>query len=962
MEEERYPTSRGNPRSSSNFLSRDRPRQPAPAESEAPPARPSLPIVDRFRAMLREREEELRETGEEYPPPPTVGEIVRLYKEVLAELTFNSKPVITELTVIAGQHIQFAEGIADAICSRILEVPVDQKLPSLYLLDSIVKNIGREYVRCFAVRIPKVFCEVHRQVHPSQHPAMRHLFGTWSQVFPSSVLCKIQDELHFSPAEKQRPMGNTNPRSSESLSPHPSHGIHVNPKYLEAQRQLGDSTVDVNHCRGVSPSIQAYGQKSAMQQGEFDFDDTELLPPCIGMAKANSLQPHLKAKVPIPLSPPSIGLRRSRSPTGEGLPKGVSRRAMERPSPSHPGFGYEPAGLTSQNDWFERSWTSDDGGQLSDSSRAFNLNNGYSKQYSRELIDTYGNHRGKDTFLENRSKVQRLETDGIASGTTRKWENSEEEDYDWEAMSPTLADRSRRNSMPAFGLSAGPFSSRAGLTTPHARFDSDFGRRSWPCQGQLPDIADSFFTSEQRMSAIGFGSGSLKRNYPEHTGTQNEVFPYYHSSLDAQESGRLCYMLPLPEPLQQNLSPQSRGQASQMPFTVNRIMPSTERASSPTPAPVERTSFPEIRAQQFPPIPPSSRQFRSRVDLIEANKPLVNQGLHQSLFLHQQQYDSVDRTTSDISNLVGLPYRQAGLAHLNQKNQEQTEAHRIITATAQIASHLVPQSVNHLQAIGHSVGMTSGLPSSFVPLQSIPNNLLHLHDGVLPPLPLGSPPASSQIGSTSQYAVSVASSSTSGVFSGLLGTLMAQGLISLAPADQSQDSVRVEFNVELIKVRHEHAINALYIDLPRQCTSCGLRFKCQEDHSRHMDWHVTKNRISKNCKQKPSRKWFVSAKEWFSGAETLGNDVPGFLLTETVTEKKEDKDLAVPADENQNVCALCGESFEDFYSDETEEWMYKGAVYINAPDGNFEDLDRSRLGPIVHAKCRSESTQAPAQA
>ncbi|XP_073009228.1 polyadenylation and cleavage factor homolog 4-like isoform X3 [Typha latifolia] len=938
MEEERYPTSRGNPRSSSNFPPRDRPRQPAPApaESEAPPARPSLPIVDRFRAMLREREEELRETGEEYPPPPTVGEIVRLYKEVLAELTFNSKPVITELTVIAGQHIQFAEGIADAICSRILEVPVDQKLPSLYLLDSIVKNIGREYVRCFAVRIPKVFCEVHSQVHPSQYPAMRHLFGTWSQVFPSSVLCKIQDELHFSPDEKQRPMGNANPRSSESLSPHPSHSIHVNPKYLEARRQLGDSTV--NFCRMLNIAEEFLLAYKHMGRNL----------PC--------------NKVPRPLSPPSIGLRRSRSPTGEGLPKGVSRRVMERPSPSHPGFGYEPAGLTSQNDWFERSWTSDDGGQLSDSSRAFNLNNGYSKQYSRELIDTYGNHRGKDTFLENRSKVQRLETDGIASGKTRKWENSEEEDYDWEAMSPTLDDRSRRNSMPAFGLSAGPFSSRAGLTTPHARFDSDFGRRSWPWQGQLPDIADSFFTSEQRMSAIGFGSGSLKRNYPERTGTQNEVFPYYHSSPDAQEAGRMRYMLPLPEPLQQNLSPQSQGQASQMPFTVNRITPSTERASSPTPAPVERTSFPEIRAQQFPPIPPSSRQFRSRVDLIEANKPLVNQGPHQSLFLHQQQYDSVDRTTSDTSNLVGLPYQQAGLAHLNQQNQEQTEAHRIITATAQLASHLVPQSVNHLQAIGHSVGMTSGLPSSFVPLQSMPSNLLHLHDGVLPPLPLGPPPSSSQIGSTSQYAVSVASSSTSGVFAGLLGTLMAQGLISLAPADQSQDSVGVEFNVELLKVRHEHAINALYIDLPRQCTSCGLRFKCQEDHSRHMDWHVTKNRISKNCKQKPSRKWFVSAKEWFSGAETLGNDVPGFLLTETVTEKKEDKDLAVPADENQNVCALCGESFEDFYSDETEEWMYNGAVYINAPDGNFEDLDRSRLGPIVHAKCRSESTQAPAQA
>ncbi|KAL1489883.1 hypothetical protein ABEB36_013810 [Hypothenemus hampei] len=149
----------------------------------------------------------------------TPEEIKAEYTSSLADLTFNSKPLINVLTILAEENVPNAKIIVEAIEEHLAKVPVEVKLPILYLIDCIVKNVGQTYTTLFSHNIVSTFCNVFKMVDEKTRLEMFKLRQTWNDVFPQMKLYAVDVQIRqIDPAWP--------------VTAQPTNSIHFNPRFL----------------------------------------------------------------------------------------------------------------------------------------------------------------------------------------------------------------------------------------------------------------------------------------------------------------------------------------------------------------------------------------------------------------------------------------------------------------------------------------------------------------------------------------------------------------------------------------------------------------------------------------------------------------------------------------------------------------------------------------------------------
>ncbi|XP_031629967.1 uncharacterized protein LOC116345060 [Contarinia nasturtii] len=123
-------------------------------------------------------------------------EVEESYLSSLVDLRDTNKPMITMLSLLAEENIQHGQTIVDVIKQQISQVEPQFKLPILYLIDSIVKNVRGIYIDLFDQCIFGIFVDVFKKVNEDVRKKMHFQRKTWDAVFSAEILYALDVEVN----------------------------------------------------------------------------------------------------------------------------------------------------------------------------------------------------------------------------------------------------------------------------------------------------------------------------------------------------------------------------------------------------------------------------------------------------------------------------------------------------------------------------------------------------------------------------------------------------------------------------------------------------------------------------------------------------------------------------------------------------------------------------------------------
>ncbi|KYR02391.1 ENTH domain-containing protein [Tieghemostelium lacteum] len=152
-----------------------------------------------------------------------IGVIVSEFSSILNSLTYNDANIIKTLTQYASIHIKAASEIVSIVEQKINDtVNPKQKLPIIYLLDSIIKNVKRDYIDLFSKNIVKTFVNSFQSVDDITKASLLGLYKIWkernmvSQNLLDEILKSLDNEFKRV-SHIQRPTSSTQQQQQQQI-------------------------------------------------------------------------------------------------------------------------------------------------------------------------------------------------------------------------------------------------------------------------------------------------------------------------------------------------------------------------------------------------------------------------------------------------------------------------------------------------------------------------------------------------------------------------------------------------------------------------------------------------------------------------------------------------------------------------------------------------------------------------